>query len=781
MTARIDELLAELTVDEKAVIVAGVDLWHTASVPRLGIPALKVTDGPAGARGERWTGRASASFPCGTALGATWNTELVRTVGERIGREARRKGAHVLLAPTVNIHRHPLAGRNFECYSEDPYLTARLAVEYISGVQSTGVGCSVKHFVANDSEFERMTISSEVDARTLREISLVPFEAAVLEAGTWSVMAAYNKLHGTYCSEHPLLNELLKQEWGFDGVIMSDWYGTHSTVPAAIAGLDLEMPGPAQWFGTQLADAVRAGDVTEAVLDDKVRRVLVLLDRTGGLAIPDVGPELSIDDPEDRVVARWAAAESFVLLANRDDLLPLPADPSSTLAVGGDPRPVLAVIGPNAAVAMIQGGGSARVSPFKPIAPLDGLRARFGDVFRIEHERGCASFTQTPVLDTSVLDGPLQISYYPGRELAGEPALVETGDRGWFTFTGPFTPEVPQEFCMRISGTLVMPESGSWTFGLVQVGRARLRIDGEVVVDNWEPTGRSEAFMGFASAEATATVELAAGVAHALDVEFVLAGPSMGALAIGCTPPAPADLLDRAVALGARADIVVCVVGTDGDWETEGTDRPSMALPPPQDDLVRAVAAVNARTAVVVNAAAPVTMDWADDVGAVMQCWFAGEEWGHALADVLSGDVTPSGKLPTTVPVRVEDTPAYTNYPGERGQVRYGEGVFVGYRWYDARRVDPRFCFGHGLSYTTFALDPPQVSATEVRATPTRGRRSGPHRRPGPEHGPPTRRGSGAVLRPRPAFVGGPTSPRVEGVRQGLAGPGVSRRRDART
>src|SRR6202795_225989 len=283
MNARIDQLVGELTVDEKSAMVAGVDLWHTAGVPRLGIPALKVTDGPAGARGERWSGRASASFPCGTALGATWNTELVRTVGERIGREARRKGAHVLLAPPVNIHRHPLAGRNFECYSEDPYLTARMAVEYIGGVQSTGVGCSVKHFVANDSEFERMTISSEVDARTLREISLVPFEAAVLEAGTWSVMSAYNRLNGTYCSEHPLLIDLLKREWGFDGVIVSDWYGTHSTVPAAGAGLDLEMPGPAQWFGTHLADAVRAGDVAEAILDDKVRRVLLLLERTGGL------------------------------------------------------------------------------------------------------------------------------------------------------------------------------------------------------------------------------------------------------------------------------------------------------------------------------------------------------------------------------------------------------------------------------------------------------------------------------------------------------------------
>jgi beta-glucosidase len=709
MNTRIDQLVGELTVDEKAAMVAGVDLWHTAAVPRLGIPALKVTDGPGGARGERWTGRASASFPCGTALGATWDPELVRTVGERIGGEARRKGAHVLLAPTVNIHRHPLAGRNFECYAEDPFLSARMAVAYIGGVQSTGVGCSVKHFVANDSEFERMTISSEVDARTLREISLVPFEAAVLEADTWSVMAAYNRLHGIYCSEHPLLIDLLKREWRFDGVVMSDWFGTHSTVPAATAGLDLEMPGPPQWFGAHLADAVRTGEVDEKVLDDKVHRVLVLLERTGALDSPAVVPEQSIDDPEDRAVARRAAAESFVLLQNRDAALPIEAgDPA------GGALPLLAVIGPNAAVAMIQGGGSARVSPFSPVTPLAGLRDRFADAFRVEYERGCASYKQTPILDDLVLDGPLQIAYYAGRERAGEPALVEPGDRGWFTFTGPFTPEVPEEFSMRITGTLVAPESGAWTLGLVQVGRAKLAIDGEVVVDNWQPSGRSDAFMGFGSKEVTATIDLVAGEPHRLEVDFVPAGPSMGGLAIGCTPPAPADLLDRAVELAARADLVVCVVGTDSDWETEGNDRDAMTLPVPQDELVRAVASVNERTIVAVNAASPVDMDWADDVSAILQCWFAGEEWGHALADVLSGDISPSGKLPTTFPIRIEDTPAFKTYPGEGGQVHYEEGVFVGYRWYDARNIEPRFCFGHGLSYTSFKLEPPAVSPHEV-------------------------------------------------------------------
>ena len=354
------------------------------------------------------------------------------------------------------------------------------------------------------------------------------------------------------------------------------------------------------------------------------------------------------------------------------------------------------------------------MSAFAPVTPLAGIQERFGDAYRIEHERGCTSYKQTPVLDTTVLDGPLQISYYEGRERSGDPVLVEPGDRGWFTFTGPFTPEVPEEFSMRITGTVVVPETGPWTFSLVQIGRARLSIDGAVLVDNWNPSGRSDAFMGFASAEVRAEIDLVAGEPHALEIEYTLPAPSMGGLAIGCMPPSPADALDRAITLAARADVVVCVVGTDADWETEGNDRTSMALPPPQDELVRAVSSVNPHTAIVVNAASPVEMEWVEHVGAVLQCWFAGEEWGHALADVLSGDVTPSGKLPTTFPARIEDTPAYTNYPGERGEVHYGEGIFVGYRWYDARRIEPRFCFGYGLSYTTFALDPPGASAREV-------------------------------------------------------------------
>jgi beta-glucosidase len=705
MHARVEELLAELTLDEKVELVAGVDLWHTAGAARLGVPPLKVTDGPNGARGERWSGLAAACFPCGTALGATWDPELVRSVGERIGGEVRRRRAHVLLAPTVNIHRHPLAGRNFECYSEDPYLSARMAVAYITGVQSQGVGCAVKHFVANDSEFERQSISSEVDERTLREIYLVPFDAAVGEARVWSVMTAYNRLHGTYCSDHPwLITELLKTEWRFDGVVVSDWLGTYSTVPAANAGLDLEMPGPPRWFGAKLAEAVRAGEVDEKTLDDKVRRLVLLLERTAAFDEPAGREEESVDDPEDRAIARRAARDSFVLLRNNDNTLPLADSVLRTLAV----------IGPNADIAMIQGGGSARVSPHRPVTPLAALRARFTDV-EIMHERGCASFKRTPVLDRRLLDGPLRVDYYAGRERTGPVVYSELAPHGYFTFLGPVGHDVPEEFSLRVTGTLVAPESGAWTLTLVQAGRARLALDGETVLDNWRPAARSDAFFGFGSEELSTVVELEVGEPHALEVEFVPAAPTFGGLQIGCLPPAPPDLLDRAVAVAARSDAVVCVVGTDGDWETEGHDRESMALPPPQDELVSAIASVNPRTVVVVNAASPVGMPWCDDVGAIVQCWFPGEEWGNALADIVSGDVSPSAKLPTTFPRRLEDTPAFTNYPGERGHVRYGEGIFVGYRWYDARRIEPTFCFGHGLSYTSFELGPPTVDGDTVR------------------------------------------------------------------
>ena len=701
--------LSSLTLDEKCSLVAGADLWHLPAIERLGIPALKVSDGPSGVRGERWTGSPSALFPCGSALGATWDPELVERVGAALGSEARDRGVHVLLAPTVNLQRTPIGGRNFECYSEDPHLSARLGVAFISGVQSAGVSACVKHFVANDTEFDRMTISSEPDERTLRELCLLPFEAAVNEGGVWAVMAAYNRVYGTYCSEHVmLLDTVLRSEWGFDGLVMSDWYGTHSTVPAAAAGLDLEMPGPPQWFGPALAAAVRAGEVAEAVVDEKVMKVLALASRTG-LFDREPHAEQSIDRPEHRVLARDAAIGSIVLLKTDPTLLPLGSDGSSLRT--------LAVIGPNADIPALQGGGSAAVTTHPVVTPLEAIRARAGADIEVAFERGCINHRQTPPLvGRRLTQGALAIEYFAGPDFAGAPVLEETTDRAWFLWLGPWNAAVPPVFSVRVSGTFVADETGAWWLSLTSAGRSRLLVDGTVVVDNWEPTsGGSDSFFGLGSTEVKAEVWFEAGSEHAIVVEFENEKlPSLGGLAIGCDRPRPDDLLERAVALAERSDAVVVVVGTSAEWESEGRDRNGMNLPLRQDELIARVAAVNSRTVVVVNAGSPVTMDWVDDVAAVAQLWFPGEEGAAALAAVLFGDADPGGRLPLTIPRAIEDTPAFTSYPGEHGKAVYGESVFGGYRWYDRHRIEPRFAFGHGLSYTSFSLGEFELDRDEL-------------------------------------------------------------------
>lgn len=702
--------VSSLTLDEKCLFLAGADLWHLPAIERLGIPALKVSDGPSGVRGERWTGSPSALFPCGSALGATWDPALLERVGAALGSEARDRGVHVLLAPTVNLQRTPIGGRNFECYSEDPHLSARLGVAFITGVQGTGVAACVKHYVANDTEYDRMTISSEPDERTLRELCLVPFEAAVTEAGVWSVMAAYNRVYGTYCSEHTmLLDGVLRGEWAFDGLVISDWYGTHSTVPAALAGLDVEMPGPPQWFGPALAAAVRAGDVPEAVVDEKIWKVLALAERTG-LFDREPNDEQSIDRPEHRTLAREAAVGSIVLLKNDRALLPLSSDNSHTLRT-------LAVIGPNADIPSLQGGGSAAVTTHAVLTPLEAIRERVGSAVEVEYERGCVNHRATPpLLGRRLAEHALAVEYFAGPDFSDGTVFEETIDRAWFVWLGPWNAAVPAVFSARVSGTFVAEETGAWSLSLTSAGRSRLFVDGTVVVDNWEPTpGGSDSFFGLGSTEVKADVWFDAGNEHAIVVEYANdALPSLGGLAIGCEPPRPDDLFERAVALAARSDAVVVVVGTSAEWESEGRDRKRMALPGRQDELIASIVAVNERTVVVVNAGSPVAMEWADGVSAIAQLWFPGEEGGPALAAVLFGDADPGGRLPLTIPRAIEDTPAFTSYPGERGAVVYGESVFGGYRWYDTRHIEPRFPFGHGLSYSSFELGPLEVDRPEI-------------------------------------------------------------------
>lgn len=667
------------------------------ALPDRGIGRLKVTDGPSGARGARFTGTRSVNFPCGTALAATFDIDLVREVGEALGEEVRRKGAHVLLAPTVNIHRTPLAGRNFECFSEDPHLAAEMAVAYISGVQSRGVGCCVKHFACNDQEHERMTISADVDEQALREIYLPPFEAAVRRAGVWAVMSAYNKVRGRWCSENPeLLTDILKQEWGFDGAVISDWFGTHSTAAAANAGLDLEMPGPAHWLGPHLAQAVDAGEVDEKVVDDKVARLLRLMERTGVSTGPEP-EERSDDTPEDRALVRRAAAAAMVLLRN-DGTLPLTADGVRAVAV----------LGPAADRFEMQGGGSAQVSPHPSLSPLDAITevvAYHGAT--VVHEPGCAGAERAPLVDPRrFADSSLTVEYFADPDFGGAPVHTETAGRSVLRWMGAPGPGVPTgAFSARATTTFTPGASGRWRFRLESVGQARLLLDREVVVDNWSPKpGRT--FYGLGSEPVEGTLELDGGHGYDLVLEYRLdGGPPLAGVRVGAVPELPDDAMERAVTAAAAADVAIVVVGSDSEWESEGFDRKRLDLPGRQAELVERVCLANPRTVVVVNTGAPVAMDWADRAGAVVQAWFPGQEGAHAIADVLFGDVSPSGRLPVTIPRRLEDTPTFGSaavYPGEDGVVRYAEGLHVGYRHYATRGIEPAFCFGHGLSYTRF-------------------------------------------------------------------------------
>ncbi len=703
MEDRIEDLVARMTLEEKVSMLAGADMWHTVPVERLGIPVIKVTDGPNGARGSQQRGGpSSACFPVGVALAATWNPELVRQVGQALAEEVKAKGAHVLLAPTVNIHRSPLAGRNFECYSEDPYLTGRMAVAYIDGLQSMGVGACIKHFVGNDSEFERTSMSSEIGERALREIYLAPFRTAVREAKPWSVMSSYNKLNGTWCNENAgLLRGILKEEWGFDGVVISDWYGTY-TPNAATGGLDLEMPGPARWMGQHVLDAVKSGAITEAMVDDSVRRLLRTIARAGAFEHPELAPEQAIDKPEHRRVARQAAAEAVVLLKNSGNLLPLGREVKS-----------VAVIGENAKWAQVEGGGSSHVTPHYVVSPYDGIVNKVGAKVAVGWELGCPIHKTLPLVALdwiTTTDGQqkgLTAYYFDNSDLSGEPANTELVDSTEVVWFGMSLPHVDaSRFSVRWEGTFTVPRTGAYDFGLTGVGRSRLLIDGVQLIDNWGALVTMD--------EKRAQMEMTAGQAYRLTVEYAFEGDAhWRTLRLGCAPAVPADVVEAAVELASRSDVAIVVAGLTDEWESEGFDRIDMELPGRQVELIERVAAANPKTVVVLNVGSPVAMKWIDKVAAVVQAWYGGQEAGNAIADVLFGDANPSGKLPTTFPKRIQDNPAYINYPGENGKVLYGEGIFVGYRYYDKKEVEPLFPFGHGLSYTTFAYRNLALSAAE--------------------------------------------------------------------
>lgn len=715
MTDRIESWVEQMTLAEKVALLAGASAWYTVPIERLGIPAIKVTDGPNGARGEGAIGSSpvtSACFPVGIALAATWNPGLITRVGEALGEEVKYKSAHILLAPTVNIHRSPLGGRNFECFSEDPYLTTRMAVAYITGVQSQNVGATIKHFVCNDSEFERMSISSDVGERALREIYLPPFKAAVQEADVWAVMSSYNRVNGTYASDNNrLLNDILKEEWGFKGIVMSDWGGTYSTVPAANGGLDLEMPGPTKWRGDKLIEAVEAGDVTIETIDDHVRRMLTTIIRSGAVESPGFAPERAVDKPEHRIVARAAATEAIVLLKNEDGILPLDKNALSSVAI----------IGPNAKAARIMGGGSSQVAPHYAISPYEGVLGKLGGNVRIDYERGCSNDKMLNLVDKEALhpaadsDAPgLQAQYFDNNAFRGDPvrtATITATQQSWYGEN----PLKSDDFSAIYTGTFTPPVSGTYGFSFVSNGPTRMTFDGNVLFDHWDDQPATSALFGPDSSRAMVELELNAKQAYPVRIELASdenAWPY--GFRWGWLKPGDDPSIERAAQIAAGADVALVFAGLNGDWESEGHDRLDMELAGDQVALIEAVAAANPNTVVVLNTGSPIRMPWLGRVKAVLEAWFGGQETGNAIADVLFGDANPSGRLPETFPVRMEDNPAFLNYPGENGHVLYGEGLFVGYRYYEKKKIEPLFPFGFGLSYTTFAYRNLRLSSDTI-------------------------------------------------------------------
>lgn len=696
-----------MTIEEKAHFLAGDDMWHTAPIERLGIPALKVTDGPNGARGDglMGTGTPTACIPSGASLGASWDVDLTEELGALLGAEARAKSSHVLLAPTINLHRSPKGGRNFECYSEDPLLSGKIAAAFIRGVQSHDVATTPKHFVGNDSEFERNTIDSVIDERTMREVALLPFEIAVREGGAWGVMTAYNRLNGVYCSEHEwLLKKVLRGEWGFDGMIITDWFANGSTDGGVAAQLTLEMPGKGRFYGDKLHAAMEQGRVDQVDVDVIVDDLLRLMERTGVLDGVGGEPEKPLDRPEDRILIRRAAAAGSVLYRN-DGLLPL--DMATVESV--------AVIGPNAMHAKVMGGGSANVRAYHRSSPLDALQDRFPDL-DVRFARGVDIDRTVPPITRPLLRGSTITEYRNDTwGFDGEPDAVSHGNRTALrAFGAPADGIDAERWSAHMTATIIPEVSGPHRFTITESGRGLVRVNGDVVLDaTAADLERGESFFGFGTIEMSADIDLVAGAETVVEIEFCNEGAILLAgLIVGCKALVERDLLGEAVALAKECDVALVVAGTNDDWETEGRDRDLWELPGGQPELIRAVAAANPRTVVVLNAGSPHSLDWIDDPAAVLNVGFAGQEMGEAVVDMLVGDQEPHGRAPTTIGARYEHFAAFTNYPGENSEVRYGESVFCGHRWHDVLGLEPAVAFGSGLGYTTFEIGGVPASAS---------------------------------------------------------------------
>ncbi len=681
---RVEKILKQMTLEEKIDYIGGVDNMYVRAMPRLGLPAFKMSDGPLGVRG---TGTSTA-YPAGIAEAANWNPALEKRVGEMVGMDARARGVTTMLGPGMNIYRAPMCGRNFEYFGEDPFLASRMAVAVIEGIQSQGVIATAKHYMGNNQEYDRYNVSSDIDERTMREIYFPAFEYSVTEAHVAAMMDSYNLVNGEHATQnHFLQTDVAKKDWGFQGVIMSDWDATHDGIAAANAGLDLEMPSGKFMNKETLLPAVKDGRVPESLIDDKVRRILRVMIAFGYLDRPELDPNASTYNQAGRKVALEAALGGMVLLKNQN-ILPLDKTKLKTIAV----------IGPEAYPVVPEGGGSGHVDPFVTGSFLQGIGAYLeGTDTNVVYVSGSPSAYETfrSTNFTTAADGKtpgLTGEYFKGAKPEGNPDLTRVDARidfGW----EDATMESPSGFgAARWTGYFTPKTSGEYTIFASAHDGFRVYLDDKRIMDQWD--WESTALQG-------ETYTLKAGTAYRVRMEYVrkeskfLAG--LGVIS------ADNEAVEHAKAVASKADAVILCVGFDSTTEGEGRDR-SFALPGGQDVLVKAVLAANKNTTVVLSAGGNVDMhEWIDQSPAVLHAWYPGQEGGTALAKILFGDVSPSGKLPVSFEREWKDNPTYNSYyDNGTGHVKYSEGVFLGYRYYDKSSVKPLFPFGFGLSYTTF-------------------------------------------------------------------------------
>jgi beta-glucosidase len=688
---RVDAIVNKLTLEQKLDLIGGVDDFYIRGYENLGWPRLRMADGPMGVRNFG----PSTAYPAGLGLAATWDPEMAARIGAGLGRDARAKGVHFLLGPGVNIYRSPLNGRNFEYFGEDPFLGARIAVGYVKGVQSQGVIATIKHYMGNNSEFDRNRINVQIDERTQREIYLPIFEAAVKEAKVGAIMDSYNLVNGQHMTQNGTLNtDVAKKDWGFRGIIMSDWGATHDAVAAANGGLDLEMPNGEFMNRANLLPAIQSGKVSPATIDDKVRRIVRTAVEFGFLDREQTDLGIPRYNEDDRQVALQGAEESLVLLKNEGALLPLDSAGIKTIAV----------IGPNAYPAVPVGGGSAAVEPFNTVSYLEGVSNYLGDHAKVLYDPGIASTEEIMdrtqfTVDANGREPGIRGEYFNSTDFSGAP-VMRTDRRVNFQWTGEsLQGMVAKGLSIRWTGHYTATKTGSyyWLINATGEDAARLYLDGKLTHEYPPKDGRGPAWR---------VVPMEAGRTYAVRFDFVI-GPVWERQIVGLGAIAADELITpKAKQLAAAADAAVVCVGFNRGSESEGADR-LFELGLGQDELVQAISAANRKTIVVLTAggSADVTK-WIDRVPAVLHGWYSGQEGGRALPRVLFGEVNPSGRLPMTFERRWEDNPVhdthYANAPGNT--VIYKEGVFMGYRGYEHNGVKPLFPFGHGLSYTTFAF-----------------------------------------------------------------------------